>query len=371
MGGSLAGLRIIEMAGLGPAPFAGMMLADHGAEVIRIERPGALDGSGVVGDPRKDILMRSRTIVTVDLKTGAGRAAVERLVDSADGLIEGFRPGVMERLGLGPGDICRRNPRLVYGRMTGWGQTGPLAPAAGHDINYIAISGVLHAIGPADGPPIVPLNLVGDFGGGAMMLAFGMVSALLHAARTGQGQVIDCAMTDGSALLMAMIWQSRALGDWSDARADNMLDGGAPYYGCYETSDSRYVAIGALEERFYRLFVELTGLDEVAPRDGRGNWPALRERLTRLFRTRTRAEWCDLLEGTDMCFAPVLTMEEARSHPHNVLRKTFVEDAGVVQPAPAPRMSATPARAPRMFDGAVKPLEDFLASDPRSGGLAA
>ncbi len=343
--GPLAGLRIIELAGIGPGPFAGMMLADHGADVIRVDRPGARIDA-------KDPLLRSRTLIGVDLKSPDGVAVVRDLVRTADGLIEGFRPGVTERLGLDPDVLLADNPRLVYGRMTGWGQTGPYARAAGHDITYIALAGVLHGLGRAGGPPTPPINLVGDFGGGGMLLAFGMVAALLHAARTGEGQVIDAAMTDGAALLSSMIWGFRANGHWSDARGTNLLDTGAPFYDTYRTSDGEWIALGSLEPQFYVELCRLTGLDAAAATQmDRSTWPDLRAKLTALFATKTRAEWCTLLETTDACFAPVLSMAEAPAHPHNAARGTFVEAGGITQPAPAPRYSATTTAAPVMPTG--------------------
>ncbi|KQN27391.1 carnitine dehydratase [Sphingomonas sp. Leaf34] len=352
MTGPLAGIRIVELAGIGPAPFACMMLADHGAEVIRIERPGAKKG-GPGGDPTKDILQRSRKTIAVDLKSAAGIGVVHNLVASADGFVEGFRPGVTERLGLGPETLLKVTPRLVYGRMTGWGQEGPYAQAAGHDINYIALAGALHAFGRAGEKPTPPINMVGDFGGGAMMLAFGMVSALLHARTTGQGQVIDCAMTDGAALLMSMIWSFQGQGLWRDERGVNLLDSGAHFYDTYVCADGTYVSIGAIEPQFYAVLREKSGLSAEPAfdrqMDPRG-WPELKEKLSAVFATRTRDEWCAILEHTDACFAPVLSMAEAPAHPHNVARGTFVEVGGVVQPMPAPRYSATPTVAPRMAD---------------------
>ncbi|KQN33582.1 CaiB/BaiF CoA transferase family protein [Sphingomonas sp. Leaf38] len=350
MTGPLAGIRIVELAGIGPAPFACMMLADHGAEVIRIERPGAKKG-GPGGDPTKDILQRSRKTIAVDLKSAAGIGVVHNLVASADGFVEGFRPGVTERLGLGPETLLKVTPRLVYGRMTGWGQEGPYAQAAGHDINYIALAGALHAFGRAGDKPTPPINMVGDFGGGAMMLAFGMVSALLHARTTGQGQVIDCAMTDGTALLMSMIWSFQGQGLWRDERGVNLLDSGAHFYDTYVCADGTYVSIGAIEPQFYAVLREKSGLSAEPAfdrqMDPRG-WPELKEKLSAVFATRTRDEWCAILEHTDACFAPVLSMAEAPAHPHNVARGTFVELGGVVQPMPAPRYSVTPTVAPRM-----------------------
>ncbi|MCA3256189.1 MAG: CoA transferase [Alphaproteobacteria bacterium] len=344
MSGPLAGLRIVELAGIGPGPFCGMMLADHGAEVIRVDRVGA----GV--NPR-DPLLRSRRSIAVDMKSADGVAVIRDLCRSADGLIEGFRPGVTERLGLGPDMLLADNPKLVYGRMTGWGQTGPYAAAAGHDINYIALSGALHTYGRAGEKPTPPINMIGDFGGGGMMLAFGMVSAMLAAKTTGKGQVIDCAMTDGSAALMAMIWGFRAMGIWADERGVNMLDTGAHFYDTYECADGKYVSIGSIEPQFYALLRKLTGLDADPDFDAqmdRNSWGPLKAKLTALFKTKSRDEWCAIMETTDVCFAPVLSMGEAPSHPHNVARGTFVEVGGHVQPAPAPRYSATATAAPRV-----------------------
>ncbi|MEI6487157.1 MAG: CaiB/BaiF CoA-transferase family protein [Sphingomonadales bacterium] len=348
MAGPLQGVRIIELAGIGPGPFCGMMLADHGAEVIRVDRPGARIDA-------RDPLLRGRRVIGVDLKSAEGRALVLDLVKSADGLFEGFRPGVTERLGLGPAECHAVNPALVYGRMTGWGQFGPYAQAAGHDINYIALAGALHAYGRAGEKPTPPINMVGDFGGGGMMLAFGMVSALLHAKTTGQGQVIDCAMTDGAAALMAMIWGFRANGIWKDERGVNLLDTGAHMYDTYECADGKWISIGSLEPQFYALLLEKTGLKDDADFAAQMNsaqWPALKERLTALFKTRSRDEWCADMEMTDVCFAPVLSMAEAPHHPHNAARGTFVEADGVMQPAPAPRYSATVTDAPRMTKAA-------------------
>ena len=342
MNGPLSGVRIIELAGIGPGPFAGMMLTDHGAEVIRIERPGARPQAS-------DILARSRRVVGADLKKPEGVALVRDLARGADGLIEGFRPGVMERLGLGPDVLLADNPKLVFGRMTGWGQTGPLARTAGHDIDYIAIAGALHTYGRAGEKPTPPINMVGDFGGGGMFLAFGMVSALLHAARTGQGQVVDCAMVDGAAVLMSMIWGVRAAGVWQDKRGVNMLDTGAHFYDTYETADGKYMAVGAIEPQFYAEMRRLAGLENDAALDAQmdpGEWPSLKAHVDAAFRARTRDEWCRIFDGTDACVSPVLSMAEAPGHAHNAARGVFVEAGGVVQPAPAPRYSATPARAP-------------------------
>jgi alpha-methylacyl-CoA racemase len=342
----LTGLRIIELAGIGPGPFCGMMLADHGAEVIRIDR-GSRPGLTMDG---MDPLLRSRRSIALDLKRPEAVAAVRRIAREADGLIEGFRPGVAERLGLGPDELLADNPRLVYGRMTGWGQTGPMAHEPGHDINYIALSGALHAFGRAGEKPTPPINMVADFGGGGMLLAFGMVAALLHAQRTGEGQVVDAAMTDGSALLMSMIWGFRAMGRWSDARGTNLLDTGAHFYDTYECADGKWVSLGAIESQFYAELRQLIGLtDPVWDRqmDPRA-WGELKAELTRRFRERSRDEWVQAFAGHEVCFAPVLGFDEALAHPHNVARGTFVEAGGVPQPAPAPRYSASATVAPSM-----------------------
>ncbi|PZO91145.1 MAG: carnitine dehydratase [Sphingomonas sanxanigenens] len=349
MAGALAGVRIIEIAGIGPGPFAGMMLADHGAEVIRVER---LAGGGeIAGGLEKDILARNRRFVALDLKSPEGVAGLRALAKEADGLIEGFRPGVMERLGLGPDVLLADNPRLVYGRMTGWGQEGPYAPLAGHDINYIALAGNLHGYGRAGEKPTPPINAVGDFGGGGMMMAFGILAGVISARTTGKGQVVDCAMIDGAALIHAMPWSFLAQGRWVDRRGVNLLDTGAPCYDVYETADGKYVSIGSLEPQFFALLKEKAGIgddpDFAANFDPRG-WAAQRPRLEALFRSKTRDEWCAIMEGTDICFAPVLSMAEAPAHPHNAARETFVEAGGVIQPAPAPRFSGTPAPSPRM-----------------------
>ncbi len=346
--GPLAGIKVVEIAGIGPGPFCAMMLSDMGAEVLRVDRTAKAD-IGFAGDPRKSLLNRGRRSVAIDLKRPAAIAAVKRLVAGADALIEGFRPGVMERLGLGPDECLAVNPRLVYGRMTGWGQDGPMAHAAGHDINYIALSGVLHAIGRRGGPPVPPLNLVGDFGGGGMYLAFGLLCALLEAARSGRGQVVDAAMVDGSASLATAIFGLRALGAWSEERGDNVLDSGAPWYDVYETKDGKYVAIGSLEKRFYGELMRLTGLaDDNLPKQwDRTQWPELRSRLAATFKSKTREEWRAIMEGSDVCFAPVLSYSEALQHPHNRARGTFVEVDGIEQPAPAPRFSRTPAAIQR------------------------
>ncbi|KFI06239.1 CaiB/BaiF CoA-transferase family protein [Massilia sp. BSC265] len=350
MAGPLAGVRVVEMVGIGPCPFAAMMLADMGAEVIRIDRkgnPGADSPYPVLGT-RHDVMARGRRSLALDLKQPAGRCAAMRLIEQADVLLEGFRPGVMERLGLGPDDCLECNPKLVYGRVTGWGQSGPLAQAAGHDINYVALSGMLYSTGRADSPPPPPLNLVGDFGGGGMMLAFGVVCAVLEARKSGQGQVVDAAMTDGAALLGAMMYGLRGAGSWSGQREGNLLDGGAPFYDTYACSDGKFVAIGAIEPQFFATLLTLTGQSDplFMKRWNKAHWPELHERFAALFATRTRDEWCRLLEGTEVCFAPVLDLEEAPRHPHNAARRTFVEIDGVTQPAPAPRFSRTAPATP-------------------------
>jgi alpha-methylacyl-CoA racemase len=342
--GPLTGFRILEIAGLGPAPFCAMLLSDLGAEVVRIDRPGPPDRGVLAADPRLDLLQRGRRSVAVNLKHARGAETVLRLAERADALIEGFRPGVAERLGIGPEACLARNPRLVYGRMTGWGQEGPLAAAVGHDIDYIALSGALHAIGRAGERPVPPLNLVGDFGGGALYLAVGVLSALLEASRSGRGQVVDAAMVDGAASLMTMFCGMAAAGFWSDDRGTNLLDGGAPFYDVYETADGKHLAVGALEPRFYAELLRLTGLEgeDLPMQVDVFRWPELRRRFTELFRSRTRDEWCEILEGTEACVAPVFALSEAPGHPHMAARKTFVEVDGVVQPAPAPRFSRTP-----------------------------
>lgn len=342
MAGPLAGIRIVELAGIGPTPFAGMMLADNGAELIRIERPGT------PLDPW-DPLLRSRTRLELDLKQPDDLDRLHALLRTADGLIEGFRPGVMERLGLGPEKLLADNPKLVFGRMTGWGQEGPLASVAGHDINYISISGVLGAMGRAGGQPTPPINLAGDFGGGGMLLAFGMVSALLAVKAGRQGQVVDCAMTDGSALLMAMIWGFRGNGSWREERGVNLLDTGAPYYDSFARADGQYVAIGAIEPQFYAILRDRLGLTddrELDVQEDRALWPAQKARIAAAVATHSREELCALLDGIDACFTPVLSMSEALAHPHNVARKAFVDFNGVAQPAPAPRYSETPCAPP-------------------------
>ncbi|HZY59311.1 MAG TPA: CaiB/BaiF CoA-transferase family protein [Candidatus Binataceae bacterium] len=346
--GPLTGYKIVEMAGIGPAPMCAMLLADMGADVLLIDRITDSD-LGIPMPARYDLLKRGRRSVALDLKQPEGVQTVLRLVGQADALIEGFRPGVMERLGLGP-DICMtRNPRLVYGRMTGWGQEGPLAQAAGHDINYISLVGVLHAIGRKGEAPVPPLNLVGDFGGGALYLALGVVAALLETQKSGQGQVVDAAMIDGAASLMTLMYGLHAGGRWADRRGENLLDTGTHFYEVYETSDGKYVAVGSLEAKFYRELLRLSGIagEELPRQNDPASWPAMKQRLAGIFRTKTRDEWCRIMEGSEVCFAPVLSMAEAPHHPHNRHRGTFVEPDGVPQPAPAPRFSRTPGAIQR------------------------
>jgi alpha-methylacyl-CoA racemase len=344
MSGPLKGIKVIEMAGLGPAPFCAMLLADMGAEVICIDRKNT-GGKSTRASEKLNILRRGRRSIALDLKNAAAAELVLKMIEGADILLEGFRPGVMERMGLGPEACHARNPALVYGRMTGWGQTGPLASAAGHDINYIALSGALHSIGAGE-QPVPPLNLVGDFGGGAMLLAFGVVCAALEARSSGKGQVVDAAMTDGAALLMSMIYGFKAAGTWNGVRGDNILDGGAHFYGTYRCADDKWIAIGAIEPQFYALLLEKCGIADVAfhPQRERTRWPELKARLASVFLTKTRDEWCALMEGTDVCFAPVLDLDEAPRHPHNRARQTFLDIDEVVQPAPAPRFSRSAAQ---------------------------
>jgi len=341
--GPLSGVRIIELAGIGPAPFAGMMLADAGADIVRIDRSDRAS-SPPKEEPHVDLMNRGRRSVAVDLKHPDGVALVLRLIERADGLMEGFRPGVAERLGLGPDECLGRNPALVYGRMTGWGQRGPMAARAGHDIDYIALAGALEPIGRAGERPLPPLNLVGDFGGGGMLLAFGMVAALLSARQTGKGQVVDAAMVDGAASLTTMVYTLRAAGIWHDERGTNLLDTGAHFYEVYETADGGYLGVGAIEPQFYAELLEGLGLadEELPGQMDRAAWPAMKERFAAVFATRTRSEWEAVFDGSDACVAPVLSFDEARVHPHNVERGTFIEVAGVVQPAPSPRFEGTP-----------------------------
>jgi alpha-methylacyl-CoA racemase len=352
--GPLQGFRIIELAGIGPGPFCGMMLSDMGAEVIRIDR--------LTPDATRpiDVLARNRRSVAIDLKKPEGAELVLRLCESADALFEGFRPGVTERLGLGPDSCMARNPKLVYGRMTGWGQEGPLAQAAGHDINYIGLVGALHAIGRPGEKPVPPLNLVGDFGGGGMLLAYGIVCGLLEAQRSGKGQVIDAAMIDGAAALMAMFFSMAATDRFQPERGVNRLDGGAHFYDTYETRDGKYICVGSIEPQFYTLLVEKAGLDakRFAAQQDERRWPEYKDEIARVFKSKTQAEWCTMMEGTDVCFAPVLSLFEAPAHPHNQHRKTFVEVDGVTQPAPAPRFSRT---VPEIRGSARRPGEDSEA----------
>ena len=341
--GPLTGFKIVEFAGIGPGPMCAMLLADLGAEVIRIDRVQE-SLLGVRLAPKFNVLLRGRRSVAIDMKKEEGVETARRLIDQADALIEGFRPGVMERLGVGPDECLARNPKLVFGRMTGWGQDGPLAHAAGHDMNYIALTGALHAIGPKGGQPVPPLNLVGDFGGGALYLAFGIVSALLEASRSGQGQVVDAAMIDGAASLMAATYGYNAQGMWNPERGTNLLDSGAHFYQVYETKDGKYVSIASIEAKFYDELLEKAGLDkeEYADQMERERWPEYIDKLGAVFKTKTRDEWREIMEGSDICFAPVLSMDEAPHHPHNADRNTFIDVNGVVQPGPAPRFSRTP-----------------------------
>ena len=348
--GPLHGIKVVEFAALGPAPMGAMLLADLGAEVLRIERKATVTGRPTADlfDPKIDILNRSRRVVALDMKKPEAIEAALRLIEKADVLIEGFRPGVMERLGVGP-DVClARNPRLVYGRMTGWGQTGTLAHAAGHDINYLSLSGALHAIGEKGGKPVAPLNLVADCGGGAMLLAMGVLAGVISAKNTGQGQVVDAAMTDGAAVLMSMMYTLKAMGQWTQQRGDNLLDGGAHFYDTYQCSDGKWLSVGAIEPQFYALLLEKTGIADPAfeAQWDRSQWPALKEKLAAVIATRTREAWCAIFEGSDACVAPVLDMDEAPQHAHNRSRNTFIEVNGVTQPAPAPRFSRTPAAIP-------------------------
>jgi alpha-methylacyl-CoA racemase len=378
MSGPLSGVKVLELAGIGPGPFCGMMLADMGADVLRVDRLEPAD-LGLPLDPKFDVMARGRRSIGLDLKRPEAIEIVLTLVERSDVLIEGFRPGVTERLGLGPEACFARNPRLVYGRVTGWGQDGPLAHAAGHDINYIAISGALHAIGRRGEAPVPPLNLVGDFGGGAMYLAFGIVCALLERNSSGRGQVIDAAMSEGAASMMSIFYGRVAAGLWHDERGLNAIDGGAPWYGVYETADGKYVSIGAIEGRFYARLIDLLGLDAATlpARHDRARWPELRARLCDVFKQKTRDEWCKSLDGHDACFAPVLSLAEAPAHPHNRVRETFMERGGVLQPAPAPRFSRTPGEvergAPQCGEGGAVALAEWGFDDAtiaqfRAGG---
>ena len=365
--GPLEGLKIVELAGIGPAPFCAMLFADMGAEVIRVDRAANVgtDTDRDGNDARFNLLIRGRRNIAVDLKNKDGQDAVLRLIDQADALIEGFRPGVMERLGLGPEDCLARNPRLVYGRMTGWGQDGPIAHTAGHDINYIALSGVLHTIGEAGGPPVPPLNLVGDFGGGALYLAMGVLAGIISARTTGKGQVVDCSMVEGSASLMTMMYAALASGAWVEKRGHNRTDGGAHYYHTYECKDGEHVAIGSIEPQFYALLLTHTGLegDDVPAQTDRSTWPDMQQRFAAIFKQKTRAEWVAIMQQTDICFAPVLRMSEALDHPHNRHRNSFVEIDGIAQPAPAPRFLGTPTEVqmppPRIGENTDAILKDW------------
>ncbi|MFC3676880.1 CaiB/BaiF CoA transferase family protein [Ferrovibrio xuzhouensis] len=364
MSGPLTGLRVIEMPAIGPVPFCGMLLADLGADVLRIDRTGDVD-LGLPVEPKYELLGRGKRSLALDLKDAKAVALLLDLAAKADVIIEGFRPGVMERLGLGPDVLQQRNPGLVYGRMTGWGQGGPLAAAAGHDINYIALTGALHAIGPAGGKPVPPLNLVGDFGGGSLYLAMGVLAALFERQGSGRGQVVDAAMVDGAASLMTLFYGLKGAGMWSDERGANMLDSGAPWYDTYECRDGGHVAIGAIEGRFYAELVRVLQLDpKTLPKQhDRRNWPSLRAVFAACFRTKTRDEWCALMQGTDICFAPVLALDEAPLHPHMAARGSFVAPDGVTQPAPAPRFSRTPGgiarRPPQRGEGGEDALTDW------------
>jgi alpha-methylacyl-CoA racemase len=366
--GPLSGLKIVEFAGIGPGPFCGMLLSDLGADVVRVDRKG--QGRGAPSD----VTARGRRSVALDLKKPESVEACLKLMEAADGIIEGFRPGVMERLGLGPEVALKRNPKLVYGRMTGWGQTGPWAHAAGHDMNYIAITGALHAIG-TDDKPVPPLNLVGDFGGGALYLAFGLMAGVIQARETGQGQVVDCAMSDGAASLMAMFYGMKGAGIWKEERRKNLLDGGAHFYDTYKCSDGKWISIGSIEPQFYALLLEKTGINdpEFQKQHDRSAWPDLRQKLAHVIAQKTRDEWTEIMGGTDVCFAPILDLDEAPKHPHNAARQTFVEVAGVVQPAPAPRFSQTPGaiQGPPPAIGAHdrEALSDWGFSDSDIGAL--
>jgi alpha-methylacyl-CoA racemase len=377
MAGPLAGYKIIELAGIGPGPFAGMMLSDMGAEVLRVDRADAAGDDAP--PPLWDVNARGRRSVGVDLKHPQGREAVLRLVEQADALVEGFRPGVTERLGIGPDECVARKPTLIYGRMTGWGQTGTYAQVAGRDINYLALSGTLSMIGRAGEPPVPPLNLVADFGGGGMLLAFGIVCGILEASRSGKGQVIDAAMVDGAALLAGMMHGLRSSGEWG-ARGTNLLDSGAWFYEVYETADGGYVSLGSLDAKACQEILRITGLADdvdgggpVPEQSDRDSWPAMKRRVAALIKTKTRDEWCDLLEGLDVCFAPVLDPDEAPQHPHNRERETFIELAGVVQPAPAPRFSRTVPRItgppPRPGEHTDQALADWGFSAQEIGVL--
>ena len=374
--GPLSGIKILEFEAIGPGPFAGMLLADMGADVIVVDRP-ASSGLGLERERWMDVMMRGKRSVTLDLKSKDGTAAALELAARADALIEGFRPGVMERLGLGPDAVFARNPKLVYGRMTGWGQDGPMAARAGHDLNYIALAGVLSAFGRKGGAPVPPLNLVGDFGGGGMLLGFGIACALVEARASGKGQVVDAAMVEGASLLGTMFSGMLAAGSWKEERGSNILDTGAPWYDVYETKDGKYVSIGAIEAKFYEELIQRLGLDaqSLPAQYDRKGWPALRKVFSEKFGTRTRDEWCTVFEGSDACFAPVLSFSEARTHPHNAARRSFVTVGKVEQPAPAPRFSRTAAAVgrapPERGEGGRQALLDWGLSATDIEGLNA
>lgn len=377
MPGPLSHITVIELAGIGPGPFACMLMADMGAKVIRIDRPPVTSKSSLEDLMRNDsVVDRGRKSLSLNIKDPRAVEAVLHLIESADILVEGFRPGVAEKLGLGPSECLKRNPRLVYGRMTGWGQTGPLAQTAGHDINYIALTGALNAIGPKK-QPLPPLNLVGDYGGGGMLLTMGLLAALAQVQQSGNGQVVDAAMTDGAALLMAAQFGLMAKGFWADDRESNFLDGAAHFYGTYECLDGRHVSIGAIEPQFYRKLIELCEISDpqFEQQWEQSEWPELREKLAAIFRTKTREQWCLLLEGTDACFSPVLTMNEAAEHPHNIARKTFVRQDGVLQPSPAPRFDRTPSelpnKAPRAGEHSIEILTNAGVSQESINSLVA
>jgi alpha-methylacyl-CoA racemase len=367
MSGPLSGIRVLELESIGPAPFAGMLLADMGADVLVIDRPATTD-LGLKRERWYDVMMRGKRSVTLDLKSASAKEAALALAAKADALIEGMRPGVMERLGLGPEPVHRKNPRLVYGRMTGWGQDGPLAPRAGHDINYIALAGVLHAFGRKGEAPVPPLNLIGDFGGGGMLLGFGVACALIEAMRSGRGQIVDAAMVEGASLLAAMFAGFLKTGSWSENRGENILDTGAPWYDVYETKDGKYVSIGAIETRFFEELLVRLKLKDVPAQHDRGRWPEMKALFSKTFKSKTRDEWCKVFEGSDACFAPVLSWSEARRDVHNVSRNSFVEVKGVEQPAPAPRFSRTPGAVrrapPERGEGGRAALRDWGFADP-------
>ena len=362
MTGPLTGVKVVEFAGIGPGPFCCMMLADMGADVIRLDRAANVGGEGSV-HPKYNNLLRGRKNIAIDLKNSEGIELALQLCEKADILIEGFRPGVMERLGIGPDFVFARNPKIVYGRMTGWGQDGPIAHTAGHDINYISLSGALHAIGPVDGPPVPPLNLVGDFGGGALYMAVGALAAYIEAQKSGQGQVVDTSMVEGSASLMTPMYGALAAGLWKEQRGRNRLDGGAHYYGPFECKDGKYVSLGSIEPQFYALLLKTVGLDgaDIPDQLDRNSWPVNRSTLAEIIKTKTRAEWTEIMEQTDICFAPVLSMSEAMEHHHNVARNTFVEVDGFKQPGPAPKFQRTPSHTSRGVAFAGEHSKEVLA----------